>query len=417
MTDPEHDTAHSVRRTTDLACVLAFAVVLVVPLAGFLFDWHPVTPPVQPALRQGKPLPAVTPLRTLPERFEGYFDRHLGFREQMVRWNNAITVLWLHTDPATRIRHREGDGARPKAKSGWGRVMLGDDGWLFYLARFSEKSFRGLDPLGSQDLRSWRKHFEERRARLAERNIDYVLALVPEKHSVLPELLPPILKSRVGPSRTDQVLDLLTEETEIDVLDLRQWMRELRTEYPIYHRTGTHWNELGAFLAYRELLLHLQKSYPALEPWPLERFHVQYRWGKDRGLPAMLGIQGTMEDEYVDLTPLTARVARETTSGRRGAWTKRTDGKGHWPGSFLGRSTGREDLPRAVFLHDSFVATYMEPFLSEHFEEVTYYWKVNLPLERMISHTPDIVIELRTERIFDTQVPDARGLLRPRAAD
>jgi hypothetical protein len=152
MTTEEHDTAYKVRRITDLACVLVFAAVLIVPLAGFLFDWHPVTPPVQPALRLGKPHPAMTPLQTFPERFEGYFDRHLGFRERLVRWNNAITVLWLRTDPATRIRDREGDEAGPKARSGWGRVMLGDDGWLFYLARFSEKSFRGLDPLGSQQI-------------------------------------------------------------------------------------------------------------------------------------------------------------------------------------------------------------------------------------------------------------------------
>jgi hypothetical protein len=124
-----------------------------------------------------------------------------------------------------------------------------------------------------------------------------------------------------------------------------------------------------------------------------------------------------MEEEYVDLTPLSPRVAREAGSGGGGESMKRGDKQGYWPYGFVRRSTGREDLPRAVFLHDSFVATYMEPFLSEHFEDVTYYWQINLPLHRVISHRPDIVIELRTERVFDTQVPDARSLLQRRASD
>jgi hypothetical protein len=213
------------------------------------------------------------------------------------------------------------------------------------------------------------------------------------------------------------VLDLLTEETAVDVLDLRQWMRELRTEYPVYHRTGTHWNELGAFLSYRELLLHLQKTYPALEAWPLESFDVQYRWGRARGAARMLGIQGMLEDEYVDLTPLRPRIAREAGSAGANKWMKRWEQEGYWPGGSARRSTGRKDLLRAVFLHDSFLATYMEPFLSEHFEDVTYYWQENVPFESVVSHTPDIVIELRVERIFDSHVPDARGSLQRRAAD
>jgi hypothetical protein len=91
--------------------------------------------------------------------------------------------------------------------------------------------------------------------------------------------------------------------------------------------------------------------------------------------------------------------------------------QGYWPGGFVRRRTGREELPRAVFLHDSFLATYMEPFLSEHFEEVTYYWQENVPYESILSQSPDIVVELRVERIFDSHVPDARGLLQRRTTE
>lgn len=412
------DSIHKIRRITDRICVLVFAIGLTLPLVGFILDWHPVVPPMPPTLREGKPQPALNPPRSFSQRFERYFDRHLGFRERMVRWNNAVTVLWLNTDPTTRIRNQE-DEEEVAAWLNPGSVKMGSDGWMFYLEQFSAKSFRGLDPMKSRELQLWRLHFENRRTQFAARGIDYVLVIVPEKQSVLLDLLPSILKGPVGPSRTDQIMELLARQTAVDLLDLRERMRDLAAEshYPVYHRTGTHWNELGAFLAYRELLIHLQKSYPALEPWPLERFDVRYRWGESRGLPAILRIHDLVEDEYVDLVPIVPRVARDAGSEGRRFFATRFPKQGNWTNGYARRRTGRKNLPRAVFLHDSFLANYMEPFLSEHFEEVTYHWRSDLPLEKVAAEAPDIVIELRVSSMFDSMIPSADGSLEARLKD
>ncbi len=418
MTRTDDESVRKIRRIADLTCVVAFSVGLMLPLAGFVLDWHPVIPPIPPTLREGKPQPALNPLATFSQRFERYFDRHLGFRERMVRWNNAVTVLWLRTDSTTRVRNQDSAGDFADQFNP-GRVKMGSDGWMFYLPQFSANGFRGLDPMVSRDLRLWRLHFENRRMGFAARGIDYLLVIVPEKQSVLPDLLPSILKNPLGPSRTDQIMDLLANETEIDLLDLRQRMRKLAEEsqYPVYHRTGTHWNELGAFLAYRELLIHLQKTYPTLEPWSLDRFDVRYRWGESRGLPAILRIHGLVEDEYVDLVPIVPRVARDAGSEGRRFFATRFPKQGNWTNGYARRRTGRKNLPRAVFLHDSFLANYMEPFLSEHFEEVTYHWRSDLPLEKVAAEAPDIVIELRVSSMFDSMIPSADGSLEARLKD
>lgn len=395
---------------TDLVCVVAFCAILFLPLAGFLFDWHPVTPPVAPHHRAGKPLPPLRPANTFPERFERYFDKHLGFRQQMVRWNNAIVVLVLRSHPTTRVRLGDGPGVAS------GRVFLGKDGWLYFLASFSEDSFRGLDPLSEGEVRAWATYFERRQLDLAHRGVRYTLVVVPETPRAVPEHLPTILERRVGPSRSDQIVRALLEQTQIEVLDLRDWMKEQRTEYPIYHRTGTHWNELGAYLAYRAILLRLKDAFPSLEAWSLSDFEVRYRVGEDRGISWMLGTPRLMTDEYVDLIPLRPRLAEESGRGRPDKWMQRFVQRGLWPGGWVQTRTGRRDLPRAVLLHDSFVATYMEPFLSEHFEEATYYWAESMPVDRLMVHEPDIVIEIRTERIFDTHVPTSKGALRRRPA-
>ena len=385
------------RSVTDLACVVLFSAALALPLLGFVFDWHPVVPPEKPLHRADAPLPELYPLDGLATRIDRYFQVHLGFRQRLVRWNSAVTLLWLHTSPETRIRDRDDLYLNP-GRSMFGDVILGREGWLFYFAPFSEDSLRGLDPMGPEVVADWRRYFENRHRLLATRGVRYLLVIVPEKYSALPELLPSHMQQRTSPSRSDQLVAELEANSGVNLLDLRGFMRELESEHPIYHSTGTHWNELGAFRAYQALIERLQRWFPLLEPRRIEDFAVEHRVGPARLLADLLSLSGMVADEYVDLVPREPRIAR--TIGLKDRWRERG----------LHRRTGRRALPRAVFLHDSFVASYMEPFLSEHFEAASYFWQAATPLSRVLRANPDLVVEVRVERYFDRWIAVPNGL-------
>jgi hypothetical protein len=411
-----------IRFATDLLCVFCFAVGIGLPFLGFVLGWQPDAGlGARPTRSAAESLPDPLPLRSFPARFEKHFSRHVGFRDLMVRWNNVVTVLWLATAPSTRIQHNTDRSDLPKSRGRFsrrkipGRVVLGSDEWLFYFPPFTEESHRGIDPMDDHEIELWERHFEARRRQLSVRGIEYLLVIAPEKQSVYPSLLPWSMRLTAGKTRTDQLLEHLSGGSDVDVLDLRASLRaavdDERMDHPVYHRTGTHWNEFGAFIAYREILLHLQPRFPSLVPSPLTAFDVHQRIGPTRGLASLLGIRGLLTEDYVDLTPHRPRVARSLEPTDRESPGKRVHGLGNWSGEAVSRATGRQELPRAAFLHDSFVATYLEPFLSEHFEWVEYHWKTNLSIASLVDHDLDVLIEVRSERFFDTHLPGARGRL------
>ena len=70
-------------------------------------------------------------------------------------------------------------------------------------------------------------------------------------------------------------------------------------------------------------------------------------------------------------------------------------------GSTQVRETGLEDAPRAMIFHDSFARTHLDEYLSEHFARTSYCW-CPFRERRVEKERPDLVIEIRAERYFDT---------------
>ena len=79
----------------------------------------------------------------------------------------------------------------------------------------------------------------------------------PNKQSIYGENL---LRESNAPSRLDDLLDKLDASARSIVLDAREPLRAAkRTQHlPLYYKTDTHWNELGAFEVYREIVQRLE---------------------------------------------------------------------------------------------------------------------------------------------------------------
>ncbi len=110
---------------------------------------------------------------------------------------------------------------------------------------------------------------------------------------------------------------------------------------------------------------------------------------------SLLEIRDLVSEEHISFVSNTPRVARQADGP--------PDGK-RWlrgiPASEIVKLTGDPALPRALVFHDSFTATNLEPFLSEHFERGYYRWGYHFDRKLVESETPDIVIEERSGRSF-----------------
>ncbi len=412
-------TTHDRIRTTAAGLATAlFVVGIWLPLLGLIGGWNP-----DEGLRERRVLETRPPfeatlesLRTYPARFEAYFNDRFGFREFMIRTNNVVRVVWLGDGPRTRMgRFQEparGPAAAPHPLSRG--VLRGRDSWFYLFTGAMMRDFRGLATYSPETLAETQRALERRRDRLAARGIPYLLVIVPEKYTVYPEHLPENIIRVEEETRADQLVNHLRANSDLDVLDLRPALIGARPEGRLYHRTGAHWNDLGAYVAYREILERLGVQFPALEPLPLAAFERRTQIGPARPLLGIFGLRDRLSDELIELVPRSRRIARAVALADPPPSVVEPPAVARATQRLLDdMETGREDLPRAVMLHDSFTRVGLADFLSEHFERIAYVRGQVLDMELIERERPDVVIEERVERFLGPTQRAAAKAVRP----
>lgn len=132
------------------------------------------------------------------------------------------------------------------------RVLHGSDGWLFLTDSdvISQATGQRVDTNGVQ-------RFVEIAIALADEargaGRQFVVAIAPNKHTIYREKLPQW--ARAVPDRTEMdVLMAALARAGIDAVDLRPALLQRAASRPVYYRGDTHWTELGAVIAFNEIV-------------------------------------------------------------------------------------------------------------------------------------------------------------------
>ena len=356
--------------------VAAFYGALWLLVAGTWFGWGQFNPADEK--RVFAPVPQLN--RRLPESLNLYLRDHFGFRGWFVTLNALLRAKLLHTSTT------------PK-------VIVGKQGFLFYASEGAIENYMGLKPISDCELESWVQLFERRALWLASRNIPMVLALVPDKESVYPEMMPSgIDHSGKNKTRADRFAKAIRSRSHISFVDLRPVLIEEKRRHLTYLLTDTHWSRWGAYATYRELLININRAAPQLAPsigGPLEIAQLSIGTASQVGdLNLMLGLNTIAPEVDVTLTPLHPA----TMSGD--------------PDTMITGGSSNQSQPRLVMFRDSFGAGLI-PYLGTHFSRVyaPKTWAFD-PLDVMREKADVVVIEI-VERAFNDVVPtDPENALR-----
>ncbi|MFZ5812718.1 MAG: hypothetical protein ACOY4F_11790, partial [Thermodesulfobacteriota bacterium] len=115
--------ASPLRRVITLCGILVFAALVCLPLADGFFHLSPRVNIMEPdpGAPPGLTFDPSTWSRGIRVLRGGYLERVFGFRRLLVRAQNALDILWLHSSTEDRS------------------VLAGRDGWLF-LARENKET-------------------------------------------------------------------------------------------------------------------------------------------------------------------------------------------------------------------------------------------------------------------------------------
>ena len=273
--------------------------------------------------------------------FEAYFDDHFGFRKRLI-WSFRFCKSYFFDD-----------------QKGHQSVLVGSEGWLYFNEDQMVEHYRGTLLFTPDQLQDWKTLLEYYRDWLAQRDIKFLFVVAPDKQSIYPAYLPSWM-SKVSPvTKLDQFYAYMKTRSTVDVLDLRQTLLEGRSMGPMYLKTDSHWNLLGAFLTYQRLVNELAvKHLPGAKPMSLEAFERTNMPAPPGDLTALAGID-SLESNAVFFKPKPPTSSLETIV--------RPYGTGSMVATRNPNAWGS-----AVVYGDSFVNNWI-PFLGYNFGQVYYF--------------------------------------------
>ncbi|HEY5410570.1 MAG TPA: hypothetical protein VIJ94_07575 [Caulobacteraceae bacterium] len=268
--------------------------------------------------------------------------------------------------------------------------LEGESGWLFIndIDDVMEKN-AGEVTLSGADLRHWRMTLELREAWVERQGGRYRFLMAPNKISVYGEHLPNVVASSARP--WSSLARYMAATSSFEIIDPTYVLKSHKSTRDVYFKTDEHWNDYGAWLAYRQLMQSLPDEL-CLHLVQENDLKLRYRTFIG-GLAAVLP-EPPSEDviRYDVSNPCAGMVFENKAKGR---------------GKVQVFENRRRDLPRAVLFRDSF-GSFMLPFLAESFTRLVVVSARGLLFDLVEMEMPDVVITEMVERYLDPAPDDIR---------
>jgi hypothetical protein len=353
-----------------IVAVLLLAMATVDPLGGAAIRWEK---------RRAAAWPSAKMLRS-PAAFAAAFGQafadRFGMRSALIVAQHRALVDIFGVSPVSN-------------------VMIGRDGWLFWLGEDGEsldRHYRGTRWVSDFEAEAYVDEVKRRHAYLQARGVAYLTVIVPEKFTIYPEYLPSWVHPGHDPTLLARTIDRLAKDGTVPYVDLRPLLREAKSRETIYYLTDSHWNLAGGGVGYMAIMRAAQKLLPGRIPSIAPPVRPPYVPGRDvfwGDLAQMMGIRG----EFVEPDYLPLYKVKQDPAGvglRARLITPDND-------AFKIYAHPDASLPRLLLNRDS-MGNALMPMLAENFSQTICVVTPFLEQKRIDDGHPDIVIDEIVER-------------------
>ena len=386
-----------------------FVILLFVPMLGMIAGVGTSTPEAFMEVENRRPASfpntewTWSGMAAFPKALDQWFSDRFGFRRFLIDLNGRLDVQVLKVSPDLE------------------RVVLGKQGWMFLGDRhehvFSKHS--GQATISEADIHRFVEDRRNEKKWLASRGIRYIVAIAPDKHTIYPEYLPAWVRLPRRSLAADQAVELL-EKSGVHTIDLRPHLLSAKKDHGdvLYHKTGTHWTDLGAYIAYINIIKGLEDLLGPLNSIEMKSFTTRHH--TFRGALSTMARVGEYVDDYnvfmafeQDFNSVMAYEVSDPTPSKP-LWEDPAKRVPRTLNAEINNTRGLNNF-RVVFIRDSFL-TRMTHLLNQSFRQCVYTeptyeqgWSMK---DLVTKYQPDIVVF----QIVERKVPDYRPRTDARAA-
>jgi alginate O-acetyltransferase complex protein AlgJ len=300
-------------------------------------------------------------VKLFPAKAEAFINDHFWLRDKFVNLSKTLVL----------------DGLKTSTNK---NVILGKEGWLFYTAEKSIEAYRGTMPFSQDELKEWELFFAEASKRASQLSIDFIVMIPPSSSFIygnkyFPDWMTPFSTY----SRYEAISEVL-KKLKIKNIDIRPTFLEKRYKEDLYYKTDTHWNDIGAFYAYKLLSNEIATTL-SIKPLGVQDLNKTIIRDRAGDLSFMLSPNNSYKEDAWQLKRKTSADSQSVT----------IHGIQHAPGSISKITCPSCGHLKLFALRDSFF-TAMIPFFVEHFQESTLCWQRDINWELVRNSKPDLFL-------------------------
>lgn len=262
------------------------------------------------------------------------------------------------------------------------RILVGKDGWLFFKPNNGFRNFANVTELSEEDMKNGLQYLQGINKWCKKHGKKFYYVIVPDKSKIYGENYRLIRKVRPDEyGIAEQFVNYIHQNSDINVLYLRDILLKHKGEGILYYKGDTHWTALGAYYGYEAIGKNISRDYP-ISVLKITKRKTLLKESSD--LYKMFGIKETEKLTVPDYSP-------KASCKEFGKYKREKDG--------MVICKNKNNKYNAFILRDSFFS-WLIPYVSDTFKDTKILWKQNMATEDLkdIEENYDIVIVENVER-------------------
>ena len=356
--------------------ILCFVGVIITPMANEQLNFIDEIAGNENRKKAKEPVLDITKLDGYTKDYDNYYTDNFNLRNNLVSIKSKLDFSIFKISPVPN------------------RVTFGKDGWFY--ATKSAANYKGVNQFSETELELLKMELEMRTKWANERGIQYYVCIIPSKMNIYPEHLPNQIVKVSNSTRYDQVI-ALDNYSDINIVDIRKnLLLHKDGEHQLYWSTDDHWNELGAYYGYQEIMNRLNTVIPELSPKPLCDYKIVSKV-KSGNLAKLVNANIEYPENYIeliDLAPINATDAELRGYGK--SFSIQTS-----IGEII-KVNNKGNGMKCLIIRDSF-GFFLVRFFQEHFSETLILhdgWQYEMHEDILNIEKPDIILNI----ILETEI-------------
>lgn len=333
-----------------------------------------------------KPQFSWSTIETFPEKFDSYYNDNFQTRSYCIQGYNAMNYYLF--------------------KQGYNdTLVMGEDDWIFYQPSIYSNDYKRNNLLSERDLKSIADYLSMAKNFCESQGTEFYFVCAPNKSEVYPEKYPSNIKQKDGYSVLDQLEEYLTTNTDIKVINVKNTLLENKGDTTLYYSNSTHWNYYGSYIAYKEIMNTIRQDFPDLKILTDEEL--------------MMVEDEDYVDGYIEKTKWTDIETKQkmTLSLKEKNYTYEElpapeNYETKYKDSLIKTRINTSDREKLLVYRDSFF-TWLLPYVSNSFNEVTYCRKFDIDLNAIETEKPTLFIYEILERHLPSLLMESKTYVCP----